>query len=54
MTAKEMLLIEANLRKFTGKHFLNEQEKTRYMEYKGVLFKWDADREIYVYADENA
>jgi hypothetical protein len=52
MTKEELLWVEANMTgKFSAKHYVNEDTKTRYMEYKGIVFHWDADREVWDFDD---
>lgn len=51
MTNKDLFWIEANMNKFNGKHYTNTETKTHYMEYKGVVFEWNAEREIYEYSE---
>lgn len=51
MSNNELLLIEANQRKFSGKHYTNKETKTHYMEYKGVIFQFDPDKEVYVFCN---
>ena len=53
MTKEELLWVEANMTgKFSAKHWTDTEKKAHFMEYKGILFKWDADRELYDFAME--
>lgn len=52
MTAKEMLWCEANMYAWNGKHWLDREKKARFMLYRGVVFKWDVDREVWEFANE--
>ena len=48
-----MLWIEANMNKWNGRHFLDRDNKRRMMEYKGVLFVWDADAEVWDFCGDH-
>lgn len=47
MTSKELLEIEANMFKWNGKHFIDHEKKIRFMFYRGFLFKWNPDIELW-------
>ena len=52
MSKNDMLWIEANRNKWNGRHFIDRENKRRMMEYKDILFVWDADREVYDFCEE--
>ena len=52
MSKNDMLWIEANMNKWNGRHFIDRENKRRMMEYKDILFVWDADREVYDFCEE--
>ena len=52
MTAKEMLEIEANMYAWHGKHWVDREKKVRYMVYRGVLFRWNPDSELWEFCGE--
>jgi len=52
MKRSDMLWIEANMNKWNGRHFLDKENKRRMMDYKGILFVWDADLEVWNFCEE--
>lgn len=52
MSMDDLFWIEANMHKWNGTHYLDPVRKCRMMVYKGVLFVWDADAELWNYDEE--
>lgn len=44
--------IVANMEKHNGRHWIDLETKTRYMELYGVIFVWDPVSELWRYAEE--
>ena len=52
MTPRDRLLMEMNMTgKFHAKHWLNPDTRTRYAEYKGAIFVWIPEKDLYDYCD---
>ena len=47
MKVVDWLMVEANVFRYKGRHWLDKQKKARFMEYRGVVFKWNPKREIW-------
>lgn len=52
MAKTEWTLIAANMGKNRGKHWIDRENKTRYMEIYGVVFVWDPTSETWRFAEE--
>ena len=44
--------IVANMNKHKGKHWIDQETKTRYMDLYGITFVWDPISETWRYAEE--
>lgn len=53
MVKSDALWIAANMNAWNGKHWLDEENRRRMMEYAGVLFVWDVDAEVWNFCEEN-
>ena len=47
MESVDWFTVEANTFKYRGKHWLDAGKKARFMEYRGVIFKWNPKRELW-------
>ena len=52
MKNRDTLLIYANMNSHDGRHFIDRKNKRRMMEYRGTLFVWDANREIWLFQED--
>lgn len=52
MTREELLWIEMNITgKFHAKKWIDPKTKTRYAEYKGAIFVWHPESDLYEYKE---
>ena len=52
MAKSDALWIAANMSAWHGRHFLDVENRRRMMEFDGVLFVWNPDREVWEFAEE--